>query len=102
MKTFAEKFYKSKQWKRTRELYARSVGGLCEICWNNGIIRPGEIVHHKIHLDESNIDNPLITMDWSNLELVCRDCHAALHKDEGRRRYRIEKDGSVIIQKSER
>lgn len=97
MKEFAEKFYKSKQWKKCRELYAASVGGLCEVCEQNGKIVAGEIVHHKIFLTPENIDRPEITMDWKNLQLVCRDCHAAAHKDENGRRYKIDENGSVII-----
>ena len=96
---FAKSFYKTPQWKKTRDLYAKSVGNICEICWANGQIKAGEIVHHKIHLDETNINNPGVTLAWSNLQLVCRDCHAMLHKkEEDSRRYRVEPDGTVIIQ----
>lgn len=95
---FAGNFYKTQQWKKTRELYAKSVGGLCEICWANGQIKAGDIVHHKIHLDETNIQNPNITLSFSNLQLVCRDCHAMLHKNsDASRRYRVEADGTVVI-----
>ena len=94
---FAVSFYKSSQWKLTRDVYAAAVGGLCEICWNNGLIKAGEIVHHKIKLTQENINDPDITLSWNNLQLVCRDCHAMLHRDEGDRRYRVDKDGNVII-----
>ena len=95
---FAGNFYKTKAWKNTRETYARQVGGLCEICWANGLIVAGEIVHHKIHLNSENINNPHITLDPANLQLVCRNCHAMLHKNaENGRRYRVDSDGNVII-----
>lgn len=94
---YAKTFYKSKAWKQTRDLYAKSVGGLCEICWQNGLVVPGEIVHHRIHLTPENISNPEIALKFSNLQLVCRDCHAMLHKDEGEKRYRVDPDGSVVI-----
>ena len=94
---FAGNFYKTKQWKRVRESYAQSVGGLCEICWRNGQVVPGEIVHHKIHLDEKNINDPDVSLNYKNLELVCRNCHAMLHKENGDKRYRVEADGSVVI-----
>lgn len=96
MRDFAAQFYKSKQWKKNRDLYAASVGGLCEICEQNGQIVPGDIVHHKIHLSPENIDDPRITMDWSNLQLLCRDCHAKMHTDT-QRRYKIDELGRVII-----
>lgn len=94
---FAGNFYKTQQWKKTRELYAKSVGGLCEICWQNGLVVPGVIVHHKIHLTPDNIDDPGITLNWENLQLVCRDCHAKIHKGEDNRRYTIDELGRVVI-----
>ena len=32
-------------------------------------------MHHKITLDESNINNPDITLNYENLSYVCKDCH---------------------------
>ena len=96
-KEFAGNFYKTKDWKKVRDLYREKAGGLCEVCWANGLIVPGVIVHHKIHLDESNINNPDITLNMDNLQLVCRDCHAEIHSKHGDRRYLIDKDGTVKI-----
>lgn len=96
-KDFAASFYKTQGWKKCRDLYAASVGGLCEICWQQGQIVAGEIVHHKIFLTPENIDNPDITLNWKNLQLVCRDCHAAIHKGTADRRYRIDELGRVIV-----
>lgn len=93
---FAEKFYKTQQWKKARELYAASAGGLCEICWKDGKVTAGEIVHHKIFLTPDNINDPNVTLNWQNLELVCRDCHAKIHNDN-QRRYEIDELGRVII-----
>lgn len=92
---FAGNFYKTKDWKNLRELYMKTAGGICEICWQNGLIVPGTIVHHKIHLTPENINDTNVTLNMDNLQLVCRDCHAMLHKDG--KRYRILEDGSVII-----
>lgn len=97
MRDFARSFYKSQQWKKTRDLYAKSVGGLCEICELNGRIVPGEIVHHKIHLSPDNIDDPDITLNFDNLQLVCRECHAKIHAGIDQRRYTINDDGSVVV-----
>ena len=72
---FAKSFYNSKQWRDTQRVYKQSKFGICERC---GQPR-GTIVHHKIHLDETNIDNPDITLNFANLELVCIDCHNAEH-----------------------
>lgn len=94
---FAGQFYNSQQWKKCRETYAASVGGLCEICWGKGKVAAGEIVHHKIFLTPDNINDPNVTMNWDNLQLVCRDCHAVIHKGIADRRYKIDELGRVII-----
>jgi len=100
MKDYARQFYSSKQWQRTRKAYAKSKLNLCEVCLSKGIIKPGEIVHHKIHLTPDNINNPLVTLDWNNLQLVCRDCHAEIHElNQRKRRYKIDSCGNVIILK---
>lgn len=96
MKDYAKSLYKSKAWQKTREAYARSVGGLCEICWKNGVLRPGEIVHHKIHITPDNINDPSITLSFDNLQLVCRDHHAQIH-DRRQRRYKVDELGRVTI-----
>ena len=94
MREFAESFYKSKAWQDCRNAYAQSKHGLCERCMERGLFRPGVIVHHKIHLTPDNIGRPEITMDWANLQLLCRDCHAAVHKPE--KRYKVDELGRVI------
>ena len=92
MQDFAKQFYSSPAWKQCRKAYRKSVGGLCERCLANGLYTPGEIVHHKIYITPSNITRPEIVLDWNNLELLCRDCHALEH---GGKRYKIDGDGNV-------
>ena len=108
MKEYARSFYSSKRWQQTRKAYAASVGGLCERCYQKGRIVPGAIVHHKIHLNPVNIKDPLVALNWQNLELLCRDCHAVEHADDqlegiqartqaqSKRRYRVDDLGRVI------
>ena len=96
MKKFAEKFYKSKAWKNCRDAYSKSVGQLCEDCLEKGIYRSGEIVHHKVELSPENIDDPNITLNWGNLRLLCRDCHAEKHK-KSMRRYKVDECGRIQI-----
>lgn len=73
-KEWAEPFYKSKAWRKCRHAYFIYRHGLCERCG-----RPGDIVHHKIHLNPSNINNPNVTLNFDNLELLCIDCHNKEH-----------------------
>ena len=94
MRDFAKDFYSSRAWANTREAYAKSVGYLCEECAKEGRTTPGEIVHHKIHLTPQNITNPDITLNFQNLEYVCRNCHAKVH-DKNRRRYSVDEFGRV-------
>lgn len=102
MQEYAEKFYKSKAWQKTRKAYLKSVGGLCETCLAKGIITPAVIVHHKIHISPENINNPNITLSFNNLEALCRDCHALEHPEIYRlksKRYRVDEYGRVIQSK---
>lgn len=94
MKPWAEAFYKSKAWQDCRDGYAKRCGYLCERCLRNGTYRPGEIVHHKVMLTPENILSPEIALNWDNLELLCRDCHAERH-NKTKRRYLIRTDGDV-------
>ena len=95
MKEFAAQLYNSIAWKKTRAAYAKSKQNLCEICLSKGIIKPGVIVHHKIHLDPQNVNDPNIALNWENLQLVCRDCHAYIH-DRSQRRYKFDDYGRAI------
>lgn len=93
MKEYAKGFYKSQAWKKCRDAYTKKVGGLCEECLKNGMYKPGEIVHHKIHLTPFNIHDTSITLNFDNLELLCRDHHAAMHSKP--KRYRVDELGNV-------
>lgn len=79
-KEWARAFYDSAVWRRQREMYRRSVHGICEMCG-----QPGEIVHHKRELTPMTINDPKETLAFENLQLLCRDCHALVHgkKDAG-------------------
>ena len=94
---FAKKFYKSKSWERCRSAYIKYKGGLCERCFAKGIIKAGVIVHHKEYITPYNINNPKITTDYDNLELLCLDCHNIEHRRGEHKRYKINKDGTVKI-----
>lgn len=85
MQDFAVKLYKSKAWKKCRESYASSVDGLCERCLARGFYTPGEIVHHKIYINSNNVSDPSVTLNFDNLELLCRVCHANEHKTNAKR-----------------
>lgn len=110
-RAFAKKFYSSAAWQSCRNAYAKKANYLCENCLRKGIYKPGVIVHHLIELDPINIEHPEIALNFDNLELLCRDCHAKVHEQSGGRwsevnkkkraekesanRYKIFSDGKV-------
>lgn len=95
MKEYAKGFYTSRAWAECREAYRKSVGGLCEACLKKGIIKAGEIVHHIKPINTKNINDPDITLNWNNLRLLCRECHAEAH-EKNHRRYIVDEMGRVI------
>lgn len=96
-----EAFYVSWTWRRCRKAFADSKGNLCERCLKRGRInaggkdRPLE-VHHKIPLTAENIHDPKVTLNWNNLELLCKDCHDE-ERERKQKRWKVGPDGKVII-----
>lgn len=78
-KEWAKKFYASRAWQRVRQSYIATVFGLCEECTRNDEEVPGYIVHHKITLTPSNINDTNITLNHDNLEYLCLVCHNKEH-----------------------
>ena len=71
---FSDAFYHSKVWKQCRTGFFKYKHGLCERC-----DKPGDIVHHKELLTPGNINDPNVTLNWNNLELLCQECHNNEH-----------------------
>lgn len=69
-KAWAKPFYRSVRWKKCRQAYFNSQYGICEWCG-----RPGRIVDHIVELTPNNINNQSIATDWTNLQVLCMDCH---------------------------
>ncbi len=95
-KDFAKGFYKTQNWKKTRAAYLSSVGGLCERCLARGLIVPAAVVHHRVYIDETNINDPTVVLDWHNLEALCASCHANEHQGTDRR-YSVDEYGRVTV-----
>lgn len=98
MKSIDGAFYRSRIWERCRKEYVKSVGGLCERCYAKGLIVPGVIVHHKIHLNQDNYKDPNIALNFDNLEYLCMTCHRNAHIDKDKNsRYFVDDNGTVTI-----
>ena len=96
-----EAFYTSWKWRKCRKAFAESKGNLCERCLARGIINAGSKekpleTHHKIPLTDENVDNPKVSLNWDNLELLCKSCH-----DEERemkpKRWNVDAAGRVTV-----
>lgn len=84
---FAEEFYKSKQWRKSRAAFISKRkaidGGLCQDCHE----AMGYIVHHKIELTPENINNPDIALGHANLKYVCKLCHEIVESHSYRQKH---------------
>lgn len=98
---FANRFYSSGAWKRCRAEFAKSRGRMCERCYAKGLIVVGSKqqpleVHHKIPLTPENINDPSVTLNWDNLELLCKDCHEQERQRMDGRRWKVDECGRII------
>lgn len=97
MRSIDNAFYHSKAWKDCRSAYIQQ-HPLCERCEQIGLIVPAEVVHHKIHLTINNINDPSITLSFSNLESLCFACHNKEHfGDKTERRWSFDENGKLIL-----
>lgn len=93
-----ERFYHSTQWRKCRTAFVAYKHGKCEICG-----KTGNLVHHRVHLNEENVDDPFISLNFDNLELLCKDCHNTIHADYDHGRdtkptvVEFTPDGDVIV-----
>ena len=78
---FSKSFYKSKAWKKVREYIFERDKGLCQDCLEKGKLTPGQEVHHIKFLTPDNINNTEITLNESNLILLCKECHHNRHNN---------------------
>ena len=72
---------------------------MCERCYKKGLVVVGTKehpleVHHKEPLTPENINDPAITLNWDNLELLCKDCHET-ERQRGQKRWRVDENGRV-------
>ena len=92
-------FYVSGVWIDCARAYRRS-HPYCEQCLREHVITPAEEVHHKVHLSPENINDPMVALNWENLEAICEKHHKAEHKGLTERRWEIGPDGSVQVRES--
>ncbi len=102
---FATSFYHSPAWLHNRKAYMeRPIDtpwgivppGMCERCFEQGKLTPAKVVHHKVHLNPDNIDDPSVTLAYENFQRLCQDCHAFVHSGTTEMRVAFDEHGRVI------
>ncbi|MBN8431820.1 HNH endonuclease [Microbulbifer salipaludis] len=73
----ANRRYKSKEYLRNREIIKRLANGLCEHCTKLGRVTEGTECDHKVPRSRGGSD------DVSNLQWLCKSCHARKTAQEG-------------------
>lgn len=87
-----KRFYRSDRWNIVRAIKIAAACGLCEKC-----SKPGNEVHHKIHLTPQNINNPNIAINQDNLILLCNECHNKEHHRFGKfTEYLFDNEGNLV------
>ena len=69
-------FYDKNSWKKTRLMALHRDNHLCQNCLRNNKITTANTVHHI----QATSDNPDLSLDLTNLESLCRNCHDAMHE----------------------
>ena len=77
--------YNSREWRELREQKLRA-NPLCEICEQKGIVTAAHQVHHIHPIEDSHSVQEMRkwAFMYENLQSVCDQCHADIHKAEGK------------------
>lgn len=70
------KFYKSKEWSRVRQVVIARDHALCKDCLDKNTITPYNTVHHIVPIKEEWSKR----LDINNLVCLCESCHQKRHK----------------------
>lgn|SRR5690606_1700796 len=70
-----DRFYKSKQWRRKREIILRRDEYQCQECRRYGKVTPATTVHHIFPLEIY----PELKLVNDNLISLCNKCHESMH-----------------------
>lgn len=92
-----DRFYHSAAWARAKQAKKLQARGICERCG-----KAGYEVHHKIPLTDENVDDPSISLNLDNLELLCTACHNAARDEEARAKgrrsdYYFDENGNMVF-----
>lgn len=105
---FAKPLYHSARWlhlqklamERTETTTGSVPPGMCERCYEHGLLKPAKVVHHITHVSPENVGDPSVTLNLDNLMRLCQECHAAVHSsnpDQGPPRCGFDENGNVVF-----
>ena len=77
------KLMNSARWKKLRDDWLRQ-HPLCDECKRNGITEAATCVHHVTPVESGRTDRECeqLAYSWSNLQSLCYQCHAEIHRAE--------------------
>lgn len=88
-----DKMFNDKRWPAIKAFVWQRDGGLCRVCKREGIeagvddgyIKSGFACHHVIPFEsaKSKAEMERLFFDVNNIILVCKDCHAKIHREMG-------------------
>ena len=86
-----DKMFNDKRWPLIKAFVWQRDGGLCRVCKREGIeagaddgyINSGFACHHVIPFEsaKSKAEMERLFLDTNNIILVCKDCHAKIHRE---------------------
>jgi hypothetical protein len=77
------RFYCRKEWRDLSYSLKIKAAGKCTRCGETVLDFSQLIAHHKEELTEDNVDDPVITLNPDNVEVICFDCHNKEHRRFG-------------------
>lgn len=80
---YAMQFYNSKAWRDLRNCLVIDRGGKCNRCGKTFTDTSKLIGHHKIELTPENVNDANVSLNPSNIEIICDKCHNKEHKRFG-------------------
>lgn len=79
-KAWAAKLYNSHEWKSLREQLIIKANYTCSMCGANHIFDPWNLIgHHRQELTPTNVNDPLVSLNPANVDIVCKQCHDRVH-----------------------
>ena len=79
-----QRFYSSKAWRDLRNVLIIERHGICERCGKDFSADTSQLIaHHKEHLTDDTLVDPMVAVNPDNIEIVCEKCHSHYHAYKG-------------------